>query len=229
MADENAVTTPAEGAGDNGDTGGGGSENQTPSGEDKGLGQSLMTGEDGGGDKAGDKSGDDKTDKAKEGDKEATKPAVPEKAEDYKLTFADGVNVDQELLTGYQAKALELGLTTEQAQKLADYYAKNMADLPGKAQEQQLAALKTAKTGWEKEIKARPEFEQELTLTRKALKEFGSAELNEIMDQTLLGSHPVFFDFMVKVGKALAEPEAHGRGGAAAEKPLFDRLWPNMK
>lgn len=154
---------------------------------------------------------------------------VPEKADDYKLAFADGITVDEGLLKDFKTAAHELGIPQGQAQKLADFYARHAADSAMAAQEAQNKALQEAKKGWEGEITSRPGFKQEVLDARRTLKEFGSPELNALMDQSLMGSHPVFFDFVVKVGKALAEPEARGNGtGGGREKPLADRLWPNM-
>lgn len=198
----------------------------------------LLTREDGEPDDSGDdKSG--KQDAGKEGqegddgkDKKDVDPAtlVPAKPEDYALKFADGVNVDKNLLENFRAVAHEIGMPQGQAQKLADFYARNAADSARAAQEAQAASLLEAKKGWESEITARPGFKTEVADAKRTLKEFGSPELNELMDQSLLGSHPVFFDFVVKVGKALAEPEVRGRGtGGGREVPLMDRLWPDKK
>lgn len=155
---------------------------------------------------------------------------VPAKPEDYTLDFGDDVQVDEGLLNNFKATAHELGIPQGQARKLADFYAKHTAESAKAAQDAQAAALVQARQGWEKEITSRPDFKQEVNDARRTLKEFGSPELNEIMDTSLLGSHPVFFDFVVKVGKALAEPEARGTGiGGGKDKPLMDRLWPDMK
>lgn len=200
---------------------------------------SLLTREDGeAGDTADAKPGEQDAgkegqDKAKEGDaKKDVDPAtvVPAKPEDYALKFADEANVDKALLDNFKKAAHEIGIPQGQAQKLADFYAKNVADSAKAAQEAQVASLMEAKKGWESEITARPGFKTEVVDAKRTLKEFGTPELNELMDTSLLGSHPVFFDFVVKVGKALAEPEVRGRGtGGVKDLPLDQRLWPEMK
>lgn len=170
--------------------------------------------------------------KVKEGEgKKDVDPAtlVPAKPEDYALNFADDVSVDKGLLENFKAAAHEIGIPQGQAQKLADFYVKNMGDSAKAMQDAQVSALLEAKKGWEAEITARPGFKAEVADAKRTLKEFGTPELDTVMEQTLLGSHPVFFDFVVKVGKALAEPEVRGRGtGGDKEKPLDQRLWPNM-
>ena len=154
---------------------------------------------------------------------------VPDKPEGYALQFAEGLAVDEALLGGFKNTAHELGLNQSQAQKLADMYVNHMKDSAKSFHETQAKALSEAQQGWEKEITSRPAFKQEVGDARRVLVQYGSPELSAIMDQSLMGSHPVFFDFEVKVGKALAEPELRGMAGSDKKVPLADRLWPTMK
>lgn len=154
---------------------------------------------------------------------------VPDKPDGYALKFSDGIEVDNTLLGGFKNTAHELGLNQNQAQKLADMYVKHMSDSAKTFNDAQSKALSEAQQGWEKEITSRPAFKQEVADARRVMAQYGSQELNAIMDQSLMGSHPVFFDFVVKVGKALAEPEVRGMAGSDKKTPLADRLWPNMK
>ena len=214
-----------------GNSASGGNESGGDNGQGDGLGASFLARDDAsGGDKSG-KQDAGKDGKKPEGDKEADPMSVvPAKPEDYQLTFAEGISVDEGLLNGFKAKAHELGIPQGQAQQLADFYVKNAGDSAKAMQAAQMNAVKQAEEGWVAEIKARPGFQQEVVDAKRTLKEFGSEELTELMNQSRLGSHPVFFDFVVKVGKALAEPEARGRGdGGGKAKPLADRLWPDMK
>ena len=163
------------------------------------------------------------------GDAEAAAAVVPDKPDGYALKFADGLDVDNTLLGGFKNTAHELGLNQNQAQKLADMYVKHMTDSAKSFNDAQTKALSEAQQGWEKEITSRPAFKQEASDARRVMAQYGSPELNAIMDQSLMGSHPVFFDFVVKVGKALAEPDVRGMAGSDKKTPLADRLWPNMK
>jgi hypothetical protein len=119
-----------------------------------------------------------------------------------------------------------LGLPQGQAQKLADLYAKHVEESTKATQDAQDAFLLNAKKGWEAEIMSRPEYKQEVADARRTLKAFGSPELAPLLQQSLLGSHPAFFDFVVKVGKALAEPEARGTEyGGGKDAPLYERMF----
>lgn len=177
---------------------------------------------------------DGESESGKESGKETAKdgesaPGVPETPEGYGLAFAKETQVDEALLTAFRGTAHELGLSTDQAQKLASLYETHVSEAAGKMRESQAKALFEAKRGWEEDIMGRPGFKQEVADARRVLAQYGGEELNELMDQTLLGSHPVFFDFMVRIGKALAEPEARGLAAGKGQAPLDARLWPDMK
>ncbi|MDL2267168.1 hypothetical protein LJC46_04175 [Desulfovibrio sp. OttesenSCG-928-G15] len=202
------------------------------------LGASYLTQEDGSEGDPGDADGQEKA--PAESEKEADPlTSVPEKPEDYQIAFAEGVSVDEKLLSGFKAKAHELGIPQGQAQKLAEFYAQNEAA----RSEAQFSAVAEMKRDWEEQIMSSPSFRKDASDARKTLVTFGSfgavnekgepaihPEIKSIFDESLVGSHPKVFQMFVDIGKALAEPEARGRGvGGGKEKPLADRLWPDMK
>lgn len=175
-------------------------------------------------------------DDAMEDDPQQTLPATPD---DYQITFADDVNVNDVTLKSFKAKAHELGIPQGQAQKLVDFYVQNESQ----RSTEQLKAAAAVKQDWEQTITSSPTFRQDAISARKTLIEFGSfgavnergepaidPEIKNIFDESLVGSHPKVFQMFVNIGKALAEPEVRGRGvGSGRDKPLADRLWPNMK
>lgn len=154
---------------------------------------------------------------------------APEKPEDYGLKFAEGVEVDQAALGDFQKAAHEMGLTQNQAQKLADLYAAKMAGGTEMFQKAQMDAVMAAERDWVKTIQGRPTYREDLGHAQRALAEYGSPELFEIMNHTRIGSHPTMFDFMAKVGRELAEPKMRGAAWAAKEQPLYQRMWPDDK
>ena len=197
-----------------------GETQETQDQPDNGMGQSLLNREEWSEDAP------DRTDR--DSDDDGWETGVPETPEAYRIAFGKDVSVDTELLAGFKDVAHSMGLAHGQAQELADFYVAHAAASSKAYQNAQIAALKEARKGWEATITARPEFRQELVEVKRTMKEFGSQELVGIMDQTLLGSHPVFFDFVVKIGKALAEPQIRGNAaGGRDEIPLIDRLWPD--
>lgn len=163
---------------------------------------------------------------------EKTDPALavtPDGPEGYDLSFGEGTEVDQHLLGDFTRTAHELGLTKGQAQKLAAMYEARINQATQAVQDEQAAALRVAREAWISEIKGRPTFKSEESQVKKALAAFGSPELFDLLDQTRLGDHPVFWNFMARTGQALGEPGFHGRGaGGGPEPPLPARMWPNM-
>ena len=61
--------------------------------------------------------------------------SVPENPEGYQLEFAEGTQVDDGLLAGFKTVAHELGINQEQAQKLASFYATEVAKMNASALE----------------------------------------------------------------------------------------------
>lgn len=138
---------------------------------------------------------------------------VPENGEGYSLGFKEGTEVDVELEKGFRAAAHEMGLNQGQAAKLAGLYevhAKQTA-------EAQAVAMQKTVQGWEAEITASPTFEADKGHAQRALQQFGSPELTDLLNESFLGSHPQVFRLMTNVGKALAEPELKGKGGAPGD------------
>lgn len=154
---------------------------------------------------------------------------VPDKPEGYELTFDEAVQVDEALAGNFKALAHELKISQGQAQKLADFYVKQMEGSATAAHAAQVTALDNAQRNWEAEITSRPEFKQEVADAKRTLKEFGGPQLQKLMDESRLGSHPVFFDFVAKVGKALAEPEIRGAGMGNAKPSAAKVLYPDME
>jgi hypothetical protein len=164
-------------------------------------------------------------------DKKTDDPAaeVPENADGYELKFADGVKLDEELLTSFKSTAHELGLTQGQSQKLASLYESHVAKANEAAQKAQVEALNKAQGEWEAELKGSETYKADVGYARKALREYGSPELRAVMNQTRIGSFPAFFKFVSAVGKALSEPGIKGTGdNKTPELPIAQRLWKNM-
>ena len=154
--------------------------------------------------------------------------AVPENPEGYQLEFAEGTQVDDGLLAGFKTVAHELGINREQAQKLASFYATEVAKMNASALEARGKQLADAEEGWIKEIKAMPDFEAKKADATRAMEQFGKPELVELFNNTRLGSHPALFNFVATVGKLLAEPGlVRGEEGAGAAS-ISDKLYPNQ-
>ncbi len=138
---------------------------------------------------------------------------VPENADGYTLGFKEGTEVDVELEKGFRAAAHEMGLNQGQAAKLAGLYEAHTKQ----AGEAQAVAMQKTVQGWEAEITASPTFTADEGHAKRALQQFGSPELTDLLNESFLGSHPQVFRLMTNVGKALAEPTLKGKGGAVGD------------
>ena len=152
---------------------------------------------------------------------------VPDSPEGYDLKFAPETQVDNDLLGDFRKTAKDIGLTQGQAQKLGSMYEARMAEVGKRMVEAQTQAMLEARKGWEAEITKRPAFQAEQGHIQAALRQFGDQELYDLLDQTNLGSHPKMWDFMAKVGKALAEPGFRGENSGQA-KSAAEVLYPDM-
>ncbi|MDL2315705.1 hypothetical protein LJC59_01290 [Desulfovibrio sp. OttesenSCG-928-A18] len=153
---------------------------------------------------------------------------VPDSPDGYALSFAEGTRVDEALLGDFRSTAHELGLSQAQAQKIAELYAGYVPKAAEQAQKAQQEALLSARKQWEAEITKSPSFAADRGLAQAALRQYGSQELYALLDQTNLGSHPEMFNFIVKVGKALAEPGFKGGAGPRSAKTAAEVLYPDM-
>lgn len=152
---------------------------------------------------------------------------VPEKYEDFK--FPEGVEVDAEALTSFQALAKELKLPQAAAQKLVDFQAGAMK----KAQESAQKSWDDLQNTWVSAAKADKEFggakfDENIALAKKAKAAFGNDEFSKVLDQTGVGNNPEMIRFLVKVAKTIKEDEVIVGGAGAAPKDVAARMFPSM-
>lgn len=170
-------------------------------------------------------SGDEQADSESEGgDSEAGE--VPDS---YEFEVPEGMELDQGLADAVTPVFKELGLNQEQASKLTSAYAQV------KQQEAQQAQADFDKQldHWASEIKNDKEiggeaFDANAAIARKAVDEFGSPELKELLDTTGFGNNPHIFKFMLSVGKLLNEDQPGSGERAQEETPREKRLYPDM-
>lgn len=170
-----------------------------------------------------------------EADKQATK-VVPEK---YEIKFGDK-DADAAIIEAFTPLAKELGLTNEQAQKLATFHNDQMTALTtgqAKVQNDAWAALRTQ---WRTEARADKEyghmaggktFDENGSMIAKGLATFGTDGLRKALDDSGLGDHPEVARLLYRVGKAVSEDTIRvggGVGNSGAPPPIANRLFPTM-
>jgi hypothetical protein len=144
----------------------------------------------------GDKKADEK--------KEEKKDGPPEAYEAFKLP--EGVEVDTVKLEAAQPLFKELGLDQAGAQKLVDFYVNTVKGMS----EAQQTAWQAANDKWVADVRADKEiggdkFDESLGMAKKAIKQFGTPELQAAMKATGAGNHPEFIRAWARVGRAISE------------------------
>ena len=157
-------------------------------------------------------------------------PAQPQPTAepDYSFEMPEGIELDKSGVEEFTAIAKELNLPADAAKKLVDLEVKRV-----QAQQQAHSALVES---WAEQVKADKELggeklQENLAVARKAIDEFGSPELKELLNSTGLGNHPEVVKLAFKIGKAISE-DGFVRGqpkAAATESDLAKSLFPSMK
>jgi hypothetical protein len=179
-----------------------------------------------------------KNDATKDGSKGGETPkGEPAKANEaapaeIAIKLPDGVVADKPLMDGFIALAKESGLKGESAQKIADLYVQAQASQAKAAEEahaKQVAA-------WAEEVKADKQIggaslDASMAVASRAVAQFGSPELKELLNSSGLGNHPALVRAFVKIGRAISEDSIAGAvGGGKAEssdESLLRGLYPN--
>lgn len=149
---------------------------------------------------------------------------VPEK---YEFKAPDGVEYDADTIKVYEDAAREAGLSQEKASLILDKIAPHLA-------QRQQQALESARNQWAEESKSDPEFggqkfQENLAIANKALKQFGSPELTELLNKTGLGNHKEMIRLLSRVGSAISEDGFVQSGKAAGGESDARSLFPNTK
>lgn len=134
----------------------------------------------------------------------ATTEAAPETV--YEFTMPEGVEIDPATLGNLTELSKELGLTKEQAQKVADLGAQQ-AQRWAAAQEQ---AINDVSAQWIDTVKTDKEIggdrmAEKLAVAKRALDRFGSPELTQLLDESRLGNHPELIRAFYRAGKAISD------------------------
>lgn len=165
------------------------------------------------------KSGDAPKEPAKEPAKAATTGA-PEK---YELKAGEGAALDPKLVEAATPIFKELNLTQDQAQKLTDFWNKNVTE----ALSESTKAYDTMRTGWRDSVvkdtalgngtdNLKPEVRANID---KAIQSIGTKEeitaFKEALDLTGVGDNPAFVKAFNTLGKLLSEGTAVRGAGPA--------------
>jgi len=155
-----------------------------------------------------------------------TKAPEAQAPESYDLKMPEGVELDKAAADEFTAIAKEMKLPADAAQKLADVGAKM-------AQRQVEAHAKLVES-WTESVKTDKEIggdklAENLGIARKALDQFGTPELKDVLNMTGFGNHPAVIRAFYKIGKAISEDGfVKGSTPSAAATDIAKRMFPTM-
>ncbi len=157
-----------------------------------------------------------------DGPADSADTCVPDAPEDYELTFAESTAVDEHLLSQFKDVAHELRLSRGQAERLARLYEGHVSGLS----RQEDGLVQRAERDWLAELKSDRDFPVQMAHARRALAQYGSPDLAQVLNESRLGSHPAVVRFVARIGKALAEPEFRSSRQAGGELSAAEVLYP---
>ena len=145
------------------------------------------------------------------------------------FTLPEGIEMNDAALDQFKPLAKEAGLDQENAQKFVDLYTAAMVE----AAESQQKLWADTQQEWVDQAKTDPEiggdkFDSNLGDAKRAIKEFGTPELEDALSITGAGNHPEFIRLMARVGKAISEdamiPGRATTGPRTAEQILYPEM-----
>lgn len=151
-----------------------------------------------------------------------TKLGRPESPDSYAFDAPEGVELDKLGLSEDAMKELrevahKNGITGTQATELFQWFARTQHNAMTQSEEQLNHAIQDA----EKKLKSEwgNAYDDNVSAMQRALREWGSDELAQVLDQTGLGNHPALANVLAEAGKLLREDTTAVSGGGGQGGP----------
>ena len=138
---------------------------------------------------------------------EAAAPVAPEKYDFSKVELPKGVTLDQPLIDAVAPVLKELGISQENASKLVKAQADYVAAAEVKREADFKAWMATTVKGYQDTLKKEwgASHDANLTIAQRGMARLSGPEMKQILDDTGLGSHPLFVKMFYEVGKMVSE------------------------
>lgn len=170
-----------------------------------------------------------KEDKVPEKKEPEAKPVVPE---NYDLKLPENALIKAEQLEKIATYSKEQGFSQEQAQALVERENQVVKDFV----EQQREQLGEQATAWMEACKTDKEFggqefKQNVELSERVIKKFGSDALKKGLNDSGLGNHPELVRMLTLIGKVMANDTliTGQTNGIKKEKAVEDLFYPDQK
>ncbi len=163
--------------------------------------------------------------KSEDGDANEDEDGAPEEYSDFEIP--DGVEVDGEALETLKGQLKDIGANQAQAQQLIDLQIATNA----KAYEAQVKAWTDTQDTWKDTAKNDEEygkgnFDQNMVVARRGMREIGGDELAKALDETGAGNHPEIIRAFFRMGKAIGEDSfSIGGTSGSSDKSHADKIF----
>lgn len=146
----------------------------------------------------------------------------PEKAEGYEYKApegSEGLKVDDELVSQYQKKFYELGLSKKQGEALFNLYNENVVNkingLTADAEKRRADTQLLLKKEWGQA------YDQNLNMAKNVIKELGDPDLIPFLEETGLGNDPRIVKIFYNIATKTSEDnfKSGGQGGGFISTP----------
>lgn len=158
--------------------------------------------------------------------------AAPEKYTEFKMP--EGVEFDKDMQERAEPLFRELKLSQEQAQKTAEFLAKERAAFLKSNADQYLAYVESlaAASKADKEIGGE-KLAESASHANQFIQKFGrgekGAEVFKVLEETGMGNHPAIISLLAKAHKAMAEDSpSKGEPNTTALQSTESKLYPSM-
>lgn len=141
-----------------------------------------------------------------------TKLGLPEKVDDYELSFKEGGDIDKEFFGNFKGAAHDAGILPKQAQKLFDWYNKTNTEMVDKYTNDRKMNEQKSVDGLKAEWGSA--YDSKMKAAKEAVLHYGDENLKAFLDETGLGNNPNLIKTFSKMGASLTE-DSFTDGGQA--------------
>lgn len=147
------------------------------------------------------------------------KLGLPEKLEDYKVKFKEGVSLDEKFTKDFMSTAHKAGVLPKQAQALADWFSQTNVDSEKTVQGERTKAFNDGKAALQKEWGN--SFDLNIARASKVITDLGGEETLKHINQLGLGGDPVVLKLLAKAGEAIYKEHkfVEGQGSSTSMSP----------
>lgn len=157
----------------------------------------------------------------------------PDKPEDYALENKLPKEVlSEEMLTGFKAKAHELGLSQKAAADMFTWYSSKVGEQYNAMIQAQNNKVKFAKAQATEVLKAEmgPQYDANMALVKRAFARFSDPETTKAINDSGLGNNPLFIKLFHRIGKEIAEgPFIDSHSTPVVKPTAAEIMYPEMK